>query len=168
MRRSAPTLAGCRMLVVRPDVAVDEMARLTHVVDRREPRRVRTPILVIEDDPQPRVLFQLVLQGEGYPVVTAADGLEAVRCARATRPSVVLLDLELPLLDGQAVAAQLRAACGDALPIIVVTATGQRADALGITPRAYLRKPFDVDGLLTLVWQCLAPATEPDAPPSRL
>jgi DNA-binding response OmpR family regulator len=86
------------------------------------------------------------------------------------RPSLVLLDLELPLLDGQAVASRLRTAYGDTLPIIVVTATGQRAENLGITPCAYLHKPFDVDGLLTLVWQCLdRPVTEGAAePPPRL
>jgi DNA-binding response OmpR family regulator len=147
---------------------VDTEPRPVHLVDHREPRKVSTPILVVEDDPQLRAMFQLLLQGEGYLVVTAGDGLEAVRCARAMRPSLVLLDLELPLLDGQAVASQLRAAYGDALPIIIVTATGQRAEALGITPCAYLHKPFDIDSLLTLVWRCLAPApaATPDAPPS--
>jgi DNA-binding response OmpR family regulator len=103
--------------------------------------------------PQLRVMFQLLLEGEGYPVVVAADGLEAVR---AMRPSLVILDLELPLLDGQAVAVELRAAYGPFLPIVVVTATGQPAAMMdGINPCAYLHKPFDVDGFLTLVWRCL-------------
>src|SRR5262249_11173400 len=59
-----------------------------HLVDRRAPRRVSTPILVVEDDPQLRLMFQLLLEGEGHRVVTAADGLEAVRCARTLRPSL--------------------------------------------------------------------------------
>ena len=124
-----------------------------------------TPILVVEDDPQLRVMFQLLLEGEGYPVIVAADGLEALRAVRATRPSLVLLDLELPLLDGYAVGSQLRASYGDALPIVVVTATAQAAEAANdINPCAYLRKPFDVDGLLTLVWRCLAPTSTEPAP----
>jgi DNA-binding response OmpR family regulator len=143
---------------------VSEKPRPIRLVDHREPRRVSTPILVIEDDPQLRVMFQLLLEGEGYSVVTAADGLEALRCAKTMRPSLVILDLELPLLGGYEVAAQLRASYGEALPILVVTATGQAAEtAASITPCAYLHKPFDVDAFLTLIWRCLDPAARDDA-----
>jgi len=135
---------------------MDGEPRRVHLTDRREPRRLSTPILVVEDDPQLRVMFQLLLEGEGYPVVAAADGLEALRAVRNMRPSLVILDLELPLLDGQAVAFELRAAYGPTLPIVVVTATGQHAPVTdGIDPSADLHKPFDVDGFLTLVWRCL-------------
>ena len=138
---------------------VDHEPPPVHLADRREPRRVSTPILVVEDDPQLRMMFQLLLEEEGYAVVAAADGLEAVRAARTMRPSLVILDLELPLLDGQAVGSQLRASYGDNLPIVVVTATGRAAEAAdGVNPCAYLHKPFDVDGLLTLVGRCLAPS----------
>jgi len=148
---------------------MDNEPRPVHLIDRLEPRRVSTPILVVEDDPQLRIMFQLLLEGEGYPVVAAADGLEAVRAVRSMRPSLVILDLELPLLDGRAVAFELRAAYGPSLPIVVVTATGQAAEAAdGINPCAYLHKPFDVDGFLTLVWRCLAsPSAEGvDTPPN--
>jgi DNA-binding response OmpR family regulator len=150
---------------------VDNEPRPLHLIDHREPRQVSTPILVVEDDPQLRIMFQLLLEGEGYPVVAAADGLEAVRAVQTMRPSLVILDLELPLLDGRAVAFELRAAYGPSLPIVVVTATGQGAAAMdGINPCAYLHKPFDVDGFLTLVWRCLeSPAAEGlDGPPNRL
>jgi two-component system OmpR family response regulator len=104
-------------------------------------------------------MFQLLLEGEGYSVVTAADGLEALRAAQTMRPSLVILDLVLPLLDGHAVGARLRATYGDALPILVVTATGQTAEmADDISPCGYLFKPFDVDGFLTVVWRCLVPS----------
>jgi DNA-binding response OmpR family regulator len=159
------------MMRVGSKSIVDNDPRPLHLVDHREPRRVSTPILVVEDDPQLRVMFQLLLEGEGYPVVAAADGLEAVRAVRSMRPSLVILDLELPRLDGRAVAFELRAAYGPSLPIVVVTATGQGVEAAdGINPCAYLHKPFDVDGFLTLVWQCLSsPAAEgKDAPSSHL
>lgn len=150
---------------------MDNEPRPFHLVDHREPRRVSTPILVVEDDPQLRIMFQLLLEGEGHPVVTAADGLEAVRAVRSMRPSLVILDLELPLLDGRAVAFELRAAYGPSLPIVVVTATGRGAEATdGINPCAYLHKPFDVDGFLTLIWRCLeSPAADDtDDAPHRL
>jgi CheY-like chemotaxis protein len=71
--------------------------------DHREPRAVNTPVLVVEDDPQLRAVFQLLLEGQGYPVVAVADGLEALRAAQTIRPSLVILDLARPLLDGHAV-----------------------------------------------------------------
>jgi CheY-like chemotaxis protein len=64
-----------------------------HLADHREARAVDTPILVVEDDPQLRAIFQLLLEGEGYPIVTATDGLEALRAARTMRPSQVIVDL---------------------------------------------------------------------------
>jgi DNA-binding response OmpR family regulator len=141
---------------VGPEAIVDNEPLPVHLVDRRQPRQVSTPILVVEDDPQLRVMFPLLLEGEGYPVVSAADGLEAVRAVRTIRPSLVILDLELPLLDGQAVAFELRAAYGPSVPIVVVTATDYAEGATdGINPCAYLHKPFDVDGFLTLVWRRL-------------
>jgi DNA-binding response OmpR family regulator len=135
---------------------VNDEKRIVHLVDRRGSRRVSTPVLVVEDDPQLRVMFQLLLEGEGYVVMTAADGLEAVRQARSMRPSLVILDVELPLLDGYQVGVVLRTLYGAALPIVVVTATGQPAAAVdGIQPCGYLHKPFDIDGLLALVCRCL-------------
>lgn len=135
---------------------MDTEPRPVHLVDHREPRRASTPILVVQDDPHLRVMFQLLLEGEGYPVVAATDGLEALRAVRTMRPSLVILDLELPLLDGQAVAFELRAAYGPFLPIVVVTATGQHAAVTdGINRSAFLHKPFDIDAFLTLVWRCL-------------
>jgi DNA-binding response OmpR family regulator len=75
------------------------------------------------------------------------------------RPSLVILDLALPRLDGHAVGAQLRATYGDALPIVVVTATVQTAEtADDIGPCGYLSKPFDIDDLIAVVWHCLEPS----------
>jgi two-component system response regulator MprA len=138
---------------------VSRTQRPNYLADHREPRVVSTPILVVEDNPQLRAIFHLLLEGEGYLVVTAADGLEALRAARTMRPSLVILDLALPLLDGHAVGTQLRATYGDALPIVVVTATGQTSEtADDIAPCGYLSKPFDIDVFLAVVWHCLEPA----------
>jgi DNA-binding response OmpR family regulator len=137
---------------------MSEKGRTVHLAVRREPRQVSTPVLV-EDDPRLRVMFQLLLEGEGYAVMTAADGLEAVRHARRMRPSLVILDVELPFLDGYQVGSELRLLYGGALPIVFVTASGKpSAAADGIQRCGYLHKPFDVDGLLALVWRCLESA----------
>jgi DNA-binding response OmpR family regulator len=89
-------------------------------------------------------------------VITAAAGLDATRAALSLRTSLVLLDLELPLLDCH-VGAWLRAYYGEGLLIVVVTATGQDVESAGaISPCAALRKPLNVDGLLTLGRRCLA------------
>jgi predicted extracellular nuclease len=91
--------------------------------------------------------------------IAAADGPGALRSAHAMRPSLVILDLALPLLDGHEVGLQLRAAYGDALPILVVAATDRTEEMVGdITPYGFLSKPFDVEGLLILVRRCLGPA----------
>ena len=136
---------------------MSETQRSDSLTDYREPRVVSTPILVVEDDPQLRAIFQVLLEGEGYPVVTAADGVEALRAARTMRPSLVILDL--PLLDGHAVGTQLRATYGEALPIVVVTATAQTVEtADDISLCGYVSKPFDIDDLLAVVWHCLEPS----------
>jgi DNA-binding response OmpR family regulator len=126
-----------------------------HIVDARTPRQVSTPLLVVEDDPHLRDMMAMLLEGEGYPVLMAADGLEAVRCINAGRPSLVILDLNLPHLNGDEVGARIRARYGRELPIIVVSASRQGADAAHDLGADYLPKPFDVDTLLTAVWRGL-------------
>lgn len=121
------------------------------LVDARGPRDVETPLLVVEDDAQLCSLMVMLLEEEGYPVEVAIDGRQAVQRASATRPSLVILDLGLPYLDGQEVGAQLRARYGEGLPLIVVTADRQGAERAAALGAAYLRKPFDLDALLLLI-----------------
>ena len=122
-------------------------------VGRRTPPCVTSPILVAEDDAPPRAMFRLLLEAEGYDVVVAANGLAALQYACAIRPSLLILDLGLPLIDGFEVAISLRARYGDTLPIILVTADADaRDEAESIRARSYFHKPIDVDDLLTDVW----------------
>jgi CheY-like chemotaxis protein len=113
------------------------------------------PILVVDDDPGIREVVALVLASEGYPVVIADDGAEALRvvtqAAPERAPGCLLLDMRMPVLDGWGVARELKAR-GIALPIVVMTAA---MDAPGwaaeIGAAAYLSKPFDLDHLLETV-----------------
>ena len=127
-----------------------------HGVAAQGAHPVSTPLLVIEDDPQLRLLMALLLEDEGYPVQVAADGLDAIQRLQAGRPSLVILDLNLPSVNGDEVGARIRARYGPTLPIIMVTASRRGAEEAASLGAAYLRKPFDVDELLTMVWRCLA------------
>jgi CheY-like chemotaxis protein len=105
-------------------------------------------VLVVEDEPAVRLLVCLVLRDEGY-LVEAAGGLQqALDCACGHPPTVVVLDWNLPGVNGDVVADRLRAACGDDLPILLITTSvdiEERAERV----RAYecLGKPFDLDAL---------------------
>ena len=109
-------------------------------------------ILVVDDDAAVRQAIRRVLEIDGFAVETAADGREALASAAQHPPALVVLDMSLPALGGSRVAAALRAAHGEALPILMITAdAGAREKAAPTWPAAYLRKPFDLDALLTAV-----------------
>ena len=109
-------------------------------------------VLVVDDDPLIREIIRDVLVEEGFAVATAADGRQAIDRAADQPPALVVLDMGLPLMDGLAVAAALRAAHGPELPILTITADGGAADkARRVGAFAYLRKPFDLDDLVAAV-----------------
>jgi CheY-like chemotaxis protein len=108
-------------------------------------------ILVVDDDADIRRVVGEVLSDEGLRVDTAADGREALQRAEAARPSLVILDITLPILDGYQVADRLRHQYGE-VPILAVTADGRAADkARRVGAFAYLRKPFELAELVALV-----------------
>jgi len=103
-------------------------------------------ILVADDDADILALVQVVLQSAGYDVVAANDGARALEAALAERPSLCVLDVMMPELDGLEVTRRLRATEGlETLPIILLTARVADADVsegyeAGATE--YLHKPF--------------------------
>jgi DNA-binding response OmpR family regulator len=126
-------------------------------------------ILIVADEPAVSDLLAYNLRKSHYEVLTAADGLEAVRLARAARPDLVLLDLMLPGMDGLDVCRELRKT-GD-LPIIMITALGEETDrvvGLELGADDYVTKPFSVRELLarikTVLRRAQAGKTE-SAPP---
>lgn len=120
-----------------------------------EPRRV----LVIEDNPESRYLATLLLEGEGFSVDGVRDGAEGLARLGQARYAFVVLDLELPGLDGFEVAARIRRAHGAAdLPIIAVSAmamTTDRRKAFAAGCTGYLEKPIDADAFVAQL-RCLA------------
>ncbi|MDR7520642.1 MAG: response regulator transcription factor [Armatimonadota bacterium] len=100
-------------------------------------------VLVVEDDPKMVHLLRLYLEREGYGVLTAGDGPAALEAAARARPSLVILDLMLPHLDGLEVCKRLRAASD--VPILMLTARVDEVDrVLGLQLGAddYVTKPF--------------------------
>lgn len=104
-------------------------------------------ILLIEDNEQNRYLATFLLERHGYRVQVAADGLAGVEAAKASPPDLILLDIQLPGLDGHAVARTLRGVPAlAAVPIIAVTSyamTGDREKVLEAGCDGYLEKPID-------------------------
>jgi len=117
----------------------------------------RGPVLLVEDDATLRETLRWALEDEGLPVVEAIDGLDALEWAAGDRPSLVILDMGLPGLDGIGVAHALRTRYGLGLPILVVTADGRANEkARQVGAYAYLHKPFDIDRFVERVRQGLA------------
>ena len=110
-------------------------------------------ILIIEDELPMRTALADVLTGEGYRVLTAADGEAGLRRALDEHPDLILLDLMMPRLDGYAVCAELRR-LKNPVPILMLTAKGQledRVKGLDLGADDYLRKPFSTEELLARV-----------------
>jgi DNA-binding response OmpR family regulator len=112
----------------------------------------KTTILVADDDPQILRLITRNLQLEGYEVLSAADGVQALEQIEARMPDLVVLDIKMPKMDGLAVCAKVREF--SSVPILMLTSLGQDVDKVrGLDAGAddYLTKPFSLDELFARV-----------------
>jgi len=112
----------------------------------------KTTILAADDDPQLLRLVTRNLQFEGYEVLSASNGQQALEQIETQRPDLVLLDVMMPKMDGFSVCHRVREF--SAVPIIIVTARGQEQDkirGLDLGADDYLTKPFSVEELLARV-----------------
>ena len=125
-------------------------------------------ILHIEDDPANRLLVRKLLQAAGHEVTDAADGLEGVRLACADRPDLVLVDLNIPGLDGFEVALRLRGEASLAgVPIVAITAEGDRETSLAVGCDGFLQKPIDARSFSSVIQRYLKGAKEAQAPGAK-
>jgi CheY-like chemotaxis protein len=114
----------------------------------------RRPILVVEDDTDIREALMGILAEEGYAVLGAADGRQALDVLRdGARPTLILLDLMMPFMNGWQFRAEqkLDAALSD-IPVVVISADAnvkQKAESLDAV--GYLKKPVELDALLEVV-----------------
>lgn len=122
-------------------------------------------VLVVDDDISIQGFLAEALADEGYDVRTAANGREALATLRAWRPSVILLDLMMPDMDGWVFRAEQRAmpAVAD-VPVIVLSATRDlTAKARDLEPAQIFAKPFDLDALLETIDAFAGAAPDPAA-----
>jgi two-component system cell cycle response regulator DivK len=107
------------------------------------------PILIIEDNEQNLYLMRFLLEASGLPIATAKNGHDGVRLASELLPAAILLDIQLPMMDGYAVAERIRKhAALAAVPIIAVTSyamVGDRERILAAGATDYIEKPINPD-----------------------
>ena len=127
-------------------------------------------ILIVEDERPMRTALEDVLTGEGYRVLTAADGQSGLERAVAEKPDLILLDIMMPRLDGYAVCAELRRLENPA-PILMLTAKGMvedRVQGLDVGADDYLVKPFSTEELLARVRALLRRTRRQALAPTKL
>jgi len=118
---------------------------------------MKPKILVIEDNEQNMYLVTFILEKRGYQVIQAWDGREGIELARQVKPALVLLDIQLPEMDGYAVARELRSnPAFDDVPIVAVTSyamVGDRERILAAGCQGYIEKPINPDTFMAQVEQ---------------
>src|SRR5260221_13499567 len=142
-RLAQPSQHTC-LLSLSPKKGAIQMSAIPHAEPpRHEPPIPRRRILIVDDDAYVREVIAQYLQLEGYEVIQAANGLQALTLASEHPPDLVVLDLILPGMDGFEVASRLRAV--SAVPILMLTGRADEADKLagfGVSADDYMTKPF--------------------------
>jgi CheY-like chemotaxis protein len=130
---------------------------------------MRPRILLIEDNEENRYMATFLLEKHGYEVVPAVDGLTGIELAVKVHPCLILLDIQLPRMDGYAVARELRRnSVLNGIPIVAVTSyamTGDRDKALAAGCDGYLEKPIDPETFVAEIEQHLVPHNDEGSKP---
>jgi DNA-binding response OmpR family regulator len=114
-----------------------------------KPQQTET-VLVVDDDPAISHLITVYLEDQGITVATAGDGLEAIEREDEVHPCVIVLDLELPRMDGPTFFRQIRSR-GSQEPVLILSAYGAKRMARELGAEDALDKPFDPDELVRRV-----------------
>lgn len=124
-------------------------------MDLATPNEPRTTILIVDDFDDTRLLLRTWLEKKGFRVVEAENGNQAISKAASSRPDLIIMDVEMPELDGLSATRKIRE-LGDfeRVPIVAVSAYGAdqfRADALAAGCNEYVSTPFEPDELERLI-----------------
>ena len=118
------------------------------------------PILIVDDNPQNLKLAKVILAAEGYEVKTAIDAEEALRILESFTPRLIMMDLQLPRMDGLELTRRLKAdPARREIIIIALTAYAMKGDdekAFAAGCDGYISKPIDIDALPRVVAEYLA------------
>ena len=123
-------------------------------------------ILVVEDNEQNRVLIRQILTHHGYAVLEASDGLTGLEMAREHQPDLILMDIQMPVMNGFAVIQELRKHDGDLghCKVIAVTSFAMKGDREKVIAAGFdefVTKPIDTRKFPELIKQILAQAAPP-------
>ncbi len=121
---------------------------------------MKTKVLIIEDNEQNLYLLNFILEKNGYEVIQAGDGPKGIGIAKKNIPDLILLDIQLPVMDGYAVARELRKIPETkAIPIIAITSyamSGDREKALEAGCSGYLTKPINPETFISSIEEYLS------------
>jgi two-component system, cell cycle response regulator DivK len=116
-------------------------------------------ILIIEDQEDNRAIMRDLLSGAGFELIEAVNGEEGVKLAQSERPDLILMDIQLPIIDGYEATRQIRAIVDlKSIPIIAVTSyalSGDEAKTRAAGCNGYVAKPFSPRQLLAKVREFL-------------
>ncbi|NMC13703.1 MAG: response regulator [Chloroflexi bacterium] len=120
---------------------------------------MRTKILVIEDNEQNMYLTTFILQKHNFQVIQANNGIDGIEIASQEKPALILLDIQLPVMDGYSVARELRKNPASAdIPIVAITSyamPGDREQALQAGCTGYIEKPINPETFINEIRQYL-------------
>jgi CheY-like chemotaxis protein len=118
-------------------------------------------VLVVEDDRRSADLLRVYLEGAGYAVSIARDGVEGLELAGRLRPAAVILDILLPRLNGWDLLARLKGDPATAeIPVVIVSMTDDQGAGFALGATDYLVKPVDRAHLLGAMSRCVSPRRE--------
>ena len=123
----------------------------------------QSTILYVEDNPENRMLVRRILLSEGYSLIEAKDAEEALNLLSSKHPDLILMDINMPGVDGYTLTAHIKSLPGFAnVPILAITANvmrGDREKTLQAGCDGYIQKPIDIDQLTREIERFLARRT---------
>jgi CheY-like chemotaxis protein len=118
-------------------------------------------ILLVEDNVQNRYLMTFLLERSGYSVTVAEDGQQALESLASETPDIILMDMQLPRMDGYEATRRIKSDERlKGIPLVALTAhsmKGDRAKAVEAGCDEYVTKPVDADGLVALIERLITP-----------
>ena len=119
-------------------------------------------VLVVDDSPTQQLQIQMLLENDGYQVLLAANGLEALEVIGKQMPDIVVTDLQMPEMNGLELVSEIKSRY-PTLPVILSSGyTGEALAAVNDAPWPLLKKPYSADALA----QALGRAVDPEAQPA--
>jgi CheY-like chemotaxis protein len=123
-------------------------------------------ILIVDDEPSIVEALRGLLCDEGYRIVSAPNGADGLQRMKDERPALAMIDVMMPVLDGQELLHLIRATPGlEELPVIMMSAAPRSAMSENTPPHAaFLRKPFDLPKLLETIMRLAGPGSVANSP----